>query len=153
MDFRGRSPAPPARCTARSLTALPKLREKSAAARPAMLPLPIAQVMFGPAPPVKPPQLSSRVAASPAAYRPGTVVPHSSLAMRTPPVPRTVPSSRRVICQRCSNGSIPTLSKAAKKFGCIRRSIWRVSCLSVPLSSLQYTGALSSSLAMAEVER
>ena len=61
----------------------------------------IAQAALWLPPPVKPPQISSRVAASPAAYRPGTVVAHVVVDGRRPPVPRTVPSRRRVTGKRC----------------------------------------------------
>src|SRR5436305_807025 len=67
-----------------------------AAPWPAHEPEEIAQAALWLPPPVNPPQMGSRVAASPAAYRPDTLVAQSSLVIRNPPVPRTVPSRRSV---------------------------------------------------------
>ncbi|MFF3327892.1 hypothetical protein [Streptomyces sp. NPDC002889] len=89
----------------------------AAAPRPAQLPEEAAHAALWLPPPVKPPQISSLVAVSPAAYRPGTSVEQSSPAIRTPPVPLTVPSASRVISNRSVNGSMPSRSKTRKKFG------------------------------------
>ena len=122
------------------------MSRRSAAPAPAQKPDDSAQAALWLPPPVKPPQISSRVAASPAAYRPGTLVAHWSLVMRKPPVPRTVPSSRSATGKCWVKGSMPRRSKVRKKFGCA----WRIHCLicASALSRQANTGWVCSVLAM-----
>ena len=123
-------------------------RRRAAAPVPAQLPDDIAQAALWLPPPVKPPQISSRVAASPAAYRPGTSVAQSSSAIRMPPVPRTVPSASRVIAKRSVNGSIPSRSKAGRSSAGPGAS--RACSARWPGRSAQNTGSSASVRAMTE---
>ena len=129
----------------------PSWRAWRAAPAPAQLPDDIAHAALWLPPPVKPPQISSRVAACPATNRPGTPVAQSSETTRTPPVPRTVPSSSIVTGKRSVNGSMPCRSKARKKFGWPRRIARRVS--SSARSMTQWTFSVSSARAIFERPR
>ena len=85
-------PPRPAACRRRPFAEERVLSACFAAPSPAHVPEQIAQDALKAPPPDLAPVTRSRVAASPAAYNPGTVVALSSPVIRIPPVPRTVPS-------------------------------------------------------------
>src|SRR3954453_1014389 len=87
----GRRPMVPA---GRTGPTRPADRACRAALAPAHVPEEIAQAPLWLPPPLMAPVTSSRVAASPAANRPGTAVSRSADTSPNPPVPRTVPSRR-----------------------------------------------------------
>jgi len=88
----GRRPVVPAPRIERVRPEAPTLSAWRAAPWPAHVPEEIAQAELWLPPPVKAPQISSRVAASPAANRPGTVVEHSSST-----IPQTPGAAHRAL--------------------------------------------------------
>src|SRR5271163_514202 len=117
----GRNPTSPIAC-AGAPARRPSLFVNLAAARPAHWPEESAQEELIAPPPLIAPATRSRLATSPAANRPPTLVVHSTSTIRKPQQPLTVPSAVQVTSKRSLKGSTPRRSNVSGTLGEIRDS-------------------------------